>query len=230
MQRLVGTNFTFTVNDVQECFNKEVQETTGALIARFFREENVNVNELGSEYKRVASLIGTQLAKVFSSYGLELTNFNVAKMGFDENDENYKKVMDSIAERARLSQLGVTYTQQKQFDIAEAMANNKGAGTMMGVGMGIGLGQQMGQIMGQMMGNVMSPQTSASASSFYVAVNGQSKGPYTLDVIRGMIGRGEVLPTTYVFKMGGLDWIYAQEEPELAANFRSMTPPPPPAY
>jgi membrane protease subunit (stomatin/prohibitin family) len=228
LQKLVGTQLIFTSEEVLEIFRKDIEETANATIAKFIREEKINVNEIGPEYKRLAALIAEQLQPIFEGYGLELLNFNVSNVGFDEMDPSYEKVMEGVAEQARLSKLGINYTQSKQLDIAHTMAGNEGTGTFMGMGMGLGMGQQMGQFLGQMMGHALHPQTAQAASSFYVAVDGQTTGPYSMEVIQGMIVRGEVQPTTYVYKVGGSAWVYAQQEPELAAHFHTMAPPPPP--
>jgi hypothetical protein len=64
--------------------------------------------------------------------------------------------------------------------------------------------------------------------SFYVAVNGQTTGPFKLDVLQGMIMSGDVVANTYVYRVGGTAWVYASQEPEIAQILSSLTPPPPP--
>ena len=138
--------------------------------------------------------------------------------------------MEGIAEKARLKKLGVDYIQQKQIDIAQTLAGNQGAGVFMNAGVGMGVGQQVGQVLGGMM--QQSPLTSAPAPpslpSYYVAKDGQTTGPFRLDVIQNMIIKNEIVPMTYVYKVGGTAWVYAQQEPEIAQIFSMMAPPPPP--
>ena len=48
------------------------------------------------------------------------------------------------------------------------------------------------------------------------------------DAIGQMVMRKEVTAQTYVYKVGGNQWVYADKDPEIARLLASMTPPPPP--
>lgn len=84
----------------------------------------------------------------FDEYGIQLLNFNIEDINFDETDKGYQAVMEGIAEQAKLNKLGVNYLQQKQLDIAQTAAGNEGAGTFMGIGMGLGMGNNIGNMVG----------------------------------------------------------------------------------
>ena len=142
--------------------------------------------------------------------------------GFDESDKGYQTVMEGVAEQAKLSKLGVSYTQQKQLDIAQTAAGNEGAGNFIGIGMGLGMGNAVGQMVGSTM-----PQA-PQLSSYYIAKNGQTTGPFTIDIIQGMIKQGEVSATTYVYKVGGQAWVLAADDAEVSRLLSLTTPPPPP--
>lgn len=230
IKKLIGTLTNFSSEQIDEQLRIDVVETVKVSISKYMKENNVNINELGVSYRELSRTIIKSLSEVFEEYGIELLNFNVESIDFDEKDKGYQAVMDGIAEQARLSKLGISYAQQKQFDIAQTAAGNEGAGNFMGVGMGFGMGNGMGQMMGQVMGNTMQaaplPPQPPQLASFYIANNGQTVGPYALDVIQGMIARGEVTANTYVYKVGGSAWTFAMNTPELA-QFFAPTPPPP---
>ena len=97
----------------------------------------------------------------------------------------------------------------------------------MGVGMGFGMGNALGQTVGGAVGNTMQSIPQPPQSSFYVAKNGQTVGPFTVDAIQGMIAQGEVTRDTYVYKVGGSAWTSAANAGELAHLFPMMPPPPP---
>lgn len=228
--KFVGTQAFLTMDFIYEQFRVDVIEAVKITLARFMKENDVNINELGTEYRNLSKAIVITLQDAFDEYGVELLNFNIEDISFDENDKGYQTVMEGIAEQAKLKKLGVDYVQQKQIDIAQTLAGNQGAGTFMGAGVGVGIGQQMGQLFGQMMGgSPIAPQSSApQMPSFYVAKDGQTTGPFRLDVINNMIMSGDIVHNTYVYRVGGTAWVNASQEPEIAQIFQQMAPPPPP--
>ena len=228
--KFVGTQTFLTMDFIYEQFRVDVVEAVKVALARYMKENDININELGSEYRNLSKAIATTLQDSFDEYGVELLNFNIEDISFDENDKGYQTVMEGIAEQAKLKKLGVDYIQQKQLDIAQTLAGNQGAGTFVGAGLGMGMGQQMGQMFGQMMsGSPVAPQQSVpQMPSFYVAKDGQTTGPFRLDVIGNMVMNGEIGKNTYVFRVGGTAWVNASQEVEIAQIFQNMAPPPPP--
>ena len=234
LKKLVGTMKLSETRVIEQQFRSDVIEGVKVATARYMKEQSLNINELGTEYRKLGRFIAQDIQEAFDEYGIELLNFNIEDISIDENDSGYQRVMDGVAENARLKQLGVNYIQQKQIDIAQTAAGNEGAGNFMGVGMGMGVGQQMGQMIAGAMqqsgiagqqGSVPPPPCSAS---FYVAVNGQTTGPFTITRIREMITGGQLMSTTYVYRVGGSAWVAAQSEPEIAQIFTELLPPPPP--
>lgn len=233
--KFVGTQAESDMNLIYEQFRSDVIEAVKVSIARFMKEMGVNVNELGTEYRSLGTAISKELQLTFDEYGVELLNFNIEDISFNENDPGYQKVMEGISERARLNKLGVDYVQQRQLDITQTVAGNQGAGVFMGAGAGLSLGSQAGQIFGEVMkGNPASQiQVAAPAPpsmpSFYVASNGNTEGPFRLDVIHDKIIKGQIGQSTYLYKVGGNAWMAAGQTPEILSLFSSMTPPPPPS-
>lgn len=225
--KFVGSQALLTMDHILEQFRVDVIEAVKISIARFMKENNVNINELGTEYKQLSKVTSSEIQRAFNLYGVEIINFNIEDIGFDENDKGYQTVMEGIAEQAKLSKLGVNYVQQKQIDIAETLAGNQGAGTFMGAGIGLGVGQQMGQMLGQTLNGSPLSQTPV-VSSFYIAVNGKTTGPFKLEVIQAKLMSGEIDADTYVYRVGGNEWIRVSAEPEIANIINMMAPPPPP--
>lgn len=233
--KFIGTQAGADTDLIYEQFRADVVEATKVTIARFMKEKGININELGTEYKNLSAAVSTELQDTFNEYGIELLNYNIEDISFNENDPGYKTVMEGIAERSKLNKLGVNYVQQKQLDISQTMAGNQGAGVFMGAGAGLGVGQQMGQQMGQMFGQTMQNNPAVQVQtpppptipSFYIAKDGQTTGPFRLDVIQKMVADREVVATTYVYKVGGTVWTAANQDPEIAKMF-AMIPPPPP--
>ncbi|MBD5359496.1 MAG: DUF4339 domain-containing protein [Bacteroides sp.] len=234
LKKLVGTMKLSNTKVIEQQFRSDVIEGVKVATARYMKNEGLNINELGTEYRKLSRFIAQDIQDSFDEYGIEVLNFSIEDINIDENDAGYQKVMDGVAENARLKQLGVSYIQQKQIDIAQTAAGNEGAGNFMGVGMGMGIGQQMGNMVTNTIqqsglgGQFVPPPTPPSSASFYVAVNGQTTGPFNLETIRAMVANGQIISNTYVYRVGGTTWALAQAETEIANIFNELLPPPPP--
>lgn len=230
LKKLIGTIGLANTELIEEQFRSDVVESVKVSVAKFMKENEVNINELGSEYKALAKTVSKELQLAFDEYGIQLLNFNIEDINFDETDKGYQTVMEGIAEQAKLSKLGVNYLQQKQLDIAQTAAGNEGAGTFMGIGMGLGMGNNIGAMVGDVIRQntqISTPQP-PQLPSYYVAQNGQTVGPYSIDIIQGMIQKQEITSTTYLYKVGGKEWVLASNEPEISQLLSLLTPPPPP--
>ena len=230
LKKLIGTIGFANSELIEDQFRSDVVEAVKVSIARFMKENNINVNEIGTEYRNLARTVSKELQITFDEYGVQLLNFNIEDINFDETDKGYQTVMEGIAEQAKLSKLGVSYLQQKQIDIAQTAAGNEGAGNFMGIGMGLGMGNNIGGMVTESINRsgMMAPPPPPQLPSYFVAKNGQTTGPYTIDIIQDMILRKEVVFTTYIYKVGGKEWIMAENDPEISRLFSLLMPPPPP--
>lgn len=113
------------------------------------------------------------------------------------------------------------------------------AGMMAGMAMGSAIGQNMAGMMNGALGGLnqqMPPQMAGATvpppppplSQYNVAVNGQTTGPYTVQVLSQMLAGGQFSKDSLVWKSGMTNWQAAGEIPELAALFTQNAPPPPP--
>ena len=114
------------------------------------------------------------------------------------------------------------------------------AGMMTGMMMGGAIGKQMAGMMNNLGQTIMNPTQPAAPSmtppplpdvSFFVSVNGQQQGPFSMPVLQQMAQAGQFTPQTYVWKQGMANWSFAKDVPELAGLFAPPapgTPPPPP--
>ena len=230
LKKLIGTVGYANTELLEDQFRSDVVEAVKVSIARFMKENNVNINELGTEYRALSKVISRNLQLSFDEYGIELLNFNIEDINFDETDKGYQTVMEGIAEQAKLSKLGVSYLQQKQIDIAQTAAGNEGAGNFMGIGMGLGLGNNLGGMVSDSIrqSGIAAPPPPPPLPSYYVAKDGNTTGPYTIDLLQGMVQRKEITQNTYVYKVGGNAWVLLKDEPALMQLFSLTVPPPPP--
>lgn len=104
------------------------------------------------------------------------------------------------------------------------------AGMMAGMMMGGAVGGSMAGMMGNMMQGVNQPQQVPPPPpiiQFYIAINGQQSGAYTISQLQQMIQNGTFTKNHHVWKQGMPEWILANEEQEIAKLFLSVPPPPP---
>ena len=237
LRKFVGTLQRTSHHFIEEQFRSTVIENVKVSIASFMNENHLNINDLGSKFKVLGKAISQRLRVSFEEYGVELLNFNIEDIGFDEDDPGYQKVIDGIAEQARLKRLGVNYLQNRQIDIVETAAGNTAAGAFIGAGIGLGMGNQIGNMMGtafQQSGvanafNVPSPPAEAQqAAMYFVAQNGQTTGPFDATQLQAMINSGTLSSTTYVFRHGGESWKRAIEDEFVRNLFGVPEPPSPP--
>lgn len=106
------------------------------------------------------------------------------------------------------------------------------AGMMAGMMMGGAVASQMTGMMNQMGGNLMNQQANTPPPmptvSYFVAVNGQQSGPFTMAQLQQLAATGQFTPDTLVWKNGMAGWAAAKDVAEVASLFATNTPPPPP--
>jgi hypothetical protein len=98
------------------------------------------------------------------------------------------------------------------------------AGLMFGMGIGSGLGSQVGGMMNNL-GQAAPPVP--PQLSFFVAINGQQSGPFTIDQLKEMASSNQFTRSHYIWKTGMPNWLIATDVPEMAVVFQSVPPPPP---
>ncbi|TGN11082.1 SPFH domain-containing protein [Leptospira ilyithenensis] len=142
-----------TTNEaIDEFLKPNIVRSIGDFISEVILNNNTSVVEI-NKYRDESSTAGrVKLSPEFEKYGIELTEFNVSSVNFDQQDPNYQRIQKIITDKFEIDMLGDKYQQKKMFDIGQASAENQGqAGGAMGAGMGMGMGMNMGQMMGNMM-------------------------------------------------------------------------------
>ena len=158
----------------------------------------------------------------------------------DKKIEKKTKKLPPYEKREKVSSLSVFFTiinrNQSDYFIDEYYK----AGAFIGAGIGLGMGNQIGGMLGnafQQSGvanafNTQSapppPPGTQQAAMYYVALNGQTTGPFDVTQLRELITRGVLTPTTFVFLQGGTAWVRAQEENLVRSLFGVPQPPAPP--
>lgn len=103
------------------------------------------------------------------------------------------------------------------------------AGMMTGMMMGGAMGGQMANMMNQMganMGQQMNTPPPIPTAAYFVAVNNQQSGPYSIAQIQQLQQQGQINANTLVWREGMTKWETMDSVAELSQVFVSNTPPP----
>ncbi|MDF3821191.1 SPFH domain-containing protein [Leptospira sp. 96542] len=141
-----------TNESIDEFLKPNIVRSIGDFISEVILNNNTSVVEI-NKYRDESSTAGkVKLSPEFEKYGLDLTEFNVSSVNFDQNDTNYQRIQKIITDKFEIDMLGDKYQQKKMFDMGQAAAENQGqGGGAMGAGMGMGMGMNMANMMGGMM-------------------------------------------------------------------------------
>ena len=242
LNEFVGTQHLFTTEDFAEKFSSMVAQELNKHIKRYSREEKISPLDFPEYASEIADYIKQNLTERFSAYGISLEDFQFAHLAPNEDDpvvkELYNNRLEAVKERERRSIQGISYQQERQFDVLETAAGNEGGtgsamiGAGIGAGMGFGMagafGQQMNQAAQQMTALQTPPPPPMGFSPYYIYVNNVQQGPFDINTLQTLASNGVLTPQTLVWKQGMTTWTAANLQPDLANLFNPATPPPPP--
>ena len=233
---VVGTQGLTTTNDILGQLRSTIISNFSDIIA----ESKIAALDLASSYRELSALAQKELAPSFTSYGLELSRFNIDNISLPE------EVEAAIDQRTKLGVLGdkmQQYTQLQAADSIKIAANNPGG--LAGAGVGLGAGVAMGQAMSgafnassNASSNAAPPPPSSSAPPpppgpqanvprWSLAIDGKTYGPYTDDALKAMIQGGQVAASTNAWRPGASGWAPLDTYSELSVSSGAMPPPPP---
>lgn len=217
LKEIAGTDQRFTT--------EEINGNLRTLIVRKFSdmagESKFPIEMFVSNLDELSEMGQQKLNDYFGSLGLNITLFNVENVSMPE------ELKKEIFEYSRLNKIDMQkLAQMKMAQSIEKAAENQGLG---GAGVGMGFGFGMGNMISNNMGNMMNtPPAPPPVVQFYVAVNGQQTGPYSMEQLTQMALQGNFKPESQVWKAGMQGWAAASTVPDLSPVFSNVPPPPPP--
>ena len=229
LRNVVGTGQRFTVDEIGE----QLRDMMVGRFADVLGESKMPVLDMAANQDELGNFLTTRLRDDFATFGLQLVKLVV------ENISLPPEVEQALDTRTKMGVIG-DLSRYTQFQAAEAMrdaAKNPGgiAGAGVGFGAGMAIGNQMGTAMGTSMAGAGTPPPVPGAAAaapqqttYFVAVDGQQKGPFTLDQLRSEISAGRVQRNTLAWRNGMPNWTALEQVPDLAALFTNVPPPLPP--
>lgn len=228
LKEISGTAHEYTVDEINEQLrNLAVTRGMDALA-----ESKIPVLDLASNYDEVSKIITDKIKPEFNEIGLDITKFLIENVSLPPEVE---QALDKRSSMGIIGNLGA-YTQFQAANAMEEAAKNPNGGGIMGAGMGAGMGfgmmNQMGNAFQQQQFNpqtgMNTPPPPPPAVQFYVAVNGQQTGPFTIQQLQAMAASGQFNRQSLVWKQGMSGWLAAETQAELSSVFGAVPPPPPP--
>ncbi len=220
IKEIVGTNQLFTTQHISE-------QLKSIIVTRFSDatgEINLPVEQYASNLNELSEAIFNYMHDDFAAYGMEVTKFLI------ENISMPDEVKKEIFELSRLEKIDLDkLTRMKAAKAMEAAAENPSGTAGMGVGLGAGMAManQMVQGMAQptaQQGTTASPPI-PQETVYFVAVNGQQTGPYTIAELQGLANNREVTRESLVWEKGMAGWETAGSQGELSSIWTNTPPP-----
>jgi membrane protease subunit (stomatin/prohibitin family) len=223
LKELVGADSQVDADEITELLRSLVAEAFADLVG----SSKVAALDLAARYREMSEdLRKLVFERIDDEYGLDVPQLVIVNISLPEAVE---KALDT---RTSMGVIG-DMQQFQQYQMGQAMmaaAQNPaggGAAEGMGLGMGFAMANRMTQATGAPTATAVAPPPLPSLA-WYVAANGQSRGPFTPEQLVRAIGTGEVTPQSHVWTQGMPAWQPAGQVSQLAGHFGAAPPPPPP--
>jgi len=226
IQKIAATNQQFSTEDIAgQLRSLVVTKLTDAI-----GEGNLPIEKFAANIEELSALGKEKLSADFNGYGLTLAIFLVENISMPE------ELKKEIFEYSRLNRIDMQKLAQMKMakSIEKAAENPSGmAGMGVGMGAGFGMGNMMGNLFGQQLTAGTQPQQGVppplpSSAAFFVALNGQQSGPFSLEQLAHLCAQRSLTRESLVWKQGMAQWTPAGSVPEIAHLFAEVPPPLPP--
>jgi membrane protease subunit (stomatin/prohibitin family) len=216
LREIVGTDGRFTTDEITEHLRNLIVSRFSALLG----SSNIPVLDLAANYEQLSDFVATRLKPEFEEYGLTLSKFLVENISLPDE---VSAALDKRTSMGLVRDLHDYVTFQTGAALEKAAANPAGGGSEgIGMGMAFAVAQQMGQQMA-----MANKPPSIPEVSYFVAVEGGQKGPYTFDQLRGLVKENQFTPEMLVWAQGMPTWSPAGQMASLKSLFASLPVPPP---
>jgi membrane protease subunit (stomatin/prohibitin family) len=230
LKQISATNPDFLTGDINEQLRNIAVSRGMDLIA----SSKISVLDLTANYDAISKMITDKIQPDFEEMGLNLTKFLVENISLPPEVE---QVLDKRSEMGIIGNLGA-YAQFQAANAIEKSAENSIGGNLGAAGMGLGVGAaMMGQVGNVFQQTQFNPNAGSPAAApempppvpvaiaYFLAVNGKSEGPYSLDQLGAMAAGQSFKANSMVWKKGMAAWAAANTIPELAEVLNSVPPP-----
>lgn len=227
LKEIAGTDGQFTTDEVTD-------QLRNLVITRFtdaVAESKIPVLDMASNYDELSKFVGDKIRPEFDELGIEITKLLIENISLPPEVE---AALDKRSSMGIIGNLGA-YTQFQAANSMEKAAENGNSvmGAGVGMGMGFGVGNQMGNMFNQtqfnpnqqQQNNMNTPPPPPMPATYFVAVNGQQTGPFSVQQLTQMVQSGQFSRESMVWTQGMAAWATAGQVTQLAPVFNSVPPP-----
>ena len=213
--QLVGSNASFGIDQIAE----QIRDLIVARFSELLGQKSIPVTQLASQYRELGDEAAKDLVGDLGQLGLVLTQLIVESIALPD------EVAATLDQRSRVGLIGdvAAYAALQSADAIRDAARNTGQG---GAGAAIGLGIAMAGKIGDAASAAMRPPAMPSGPPpipkgpmFYVAINGEQKGPFSADALRESVKSGAVNKDSLVWTEGMAQWAPASQVPAVQSLF-----------
>lgn len=247
VHKLIGANIGMTQESLRDYFKGKLVSRLKSRIAQVIVREKIGVLEIETMMDDLSRSLEQAFAPDYAEYGLGVRAFRIMSISVPEDDSAVLELKKAKSAAARRRIEGTNYEQERSFDVLQTSAGNEGAGgAFASIGAGLGMGKAMGQMSQQFIGQQPQgqppqpvalpppapppfgspPPFAPPSPTFYVMLNGQQQGPYTIDDLRPGVPTGQFTTETPVWTQGMPNWLPAGQVPQLMGLFAPSGPPP----
>lgn len=228
LKQISATNPDFRAEDINDQLrNIAISRGMDAVAS-----SKISILDLTANYDELSTLITNKIQPDFLEIGLNLTKFLVENISLPPEVE---QVLDKRSEMGIINNLGA-FAQFQAANAIEKSAENSIGGNLGAAGMGLGVGAaMMGQVGNVFQQNQFNPAAAGpnqdvppaipASPEYFVAVDGKSQGPYSLEQLGQMAASQNLQSNSMVWKKGMAAWAAANTVTELG-NLFNNTPPP----
>jgi len=226
LRQISGTDGHFTLEGIEN----QLRNIILSRFADMMGESGIQILDLASSYTELGERLSGLIRHEFESYGLELVTMLI------ENISLPGEVESALDRRTSMGVVG-DISQYMRFNVADAVpAAAANPGGLAAAGAGIGLGASMAGPIAEIVRNppptsdpFAKPPPVAAAPSYYLAVEGEQKGPYDMSGLRSEVDSGILTGKTLVWTKGMAEWRPAGQIAALDSLFTGSPPPIPAA-
>lgn len=212
----------------------------------------IEINKETEDYQKLAAITADQVTKTIDAQNaVNIKNLVDTQEINAQNLEETLRIQREEAQRAQKLQTETnfinTHALNQQADVLKTAADSLGtmgqvgggegsgmnaAGMMTGMALGGAMGNQMAGMMNQMGQNIhqnqQAPPPLPSSISYFIVLNGQQAGPFSMTELTQLVANNQLTKETYVWKAGMGNWEKAELVQELISLFAQVPPPLPP--
>jgi len=241
--------------EVNERITPEIQQrlvTDFGLNLKALDISAIEINKETEDYQKLAAITADQVTKTIDAQNaVNIKNLVDTQEINAQNLEETLRVQREEAQRAQKLQTETnfinTHALNQQADVLKTAADSLGtmgqvgggegsgmnpAGMMTGMALGGAMGNQMAGMMNQMGQNInqnqQAPPPLPTSISYFIVLNGQQAGPFSLDELTQLVANNQLSKETHVWKAGMGNWEKAELVQDLTALFAQVPPPIPP--